>query len=90
MDKISVTDLQKSYLIEFITELKRLADSFVLISGQALPYLIKNPRTTKDINFVLDVYALRKTDKEIDEIVYKLYGITDEEKKIIEGEIEKS
>jgi len=27
-----------------------------------------------------------KTDREIDEIVYKLYGITDEERKIIEGE----
>jgi len=27
-----------------------------------------------------------KTDKEIDEIVYKLYGITEEERKIIEGE----
>jgi len=27
-----------------------------------------------------------KTDREIDEIVYKLYGITDEERKIIEGQ----
>jgi len=27
-----------------------------------------------------------KTDREIDEIVYKLYCITDEERKIIEGE----
>ena len=29
---------------------------------------------------------IKKTDKEIDELVYKIYGITDEEKKIIEGE----
>ncbi len=29
---------------------------------------------------------IEKTDKEIDEIVYKLYGITDEERKIIEEE----
>ena len=29
---------------------------------------------------------IEKTDKEIDEIVYKLYGITEEEKKIIEGD----
>ncbi|MEA3378429.1 MAG: hypothetical protein U9Q69_02200 [Nanoarchaeota archaeon] len=27
---------------------------------------------------------IRKTDKEIDEIVYNLYGISEEEKKIIE------
>lgn len=28
---------------------------------------------------------IKKTDKEIDELVYTLYGITEEEKKIIEG-----
>lgn len=28
---------------------------------------------------------IEKTDREIDEIVYKLYKITEEEKKIIEG-----
>lgn len=28
---------------------------------------------------------IEKTDREIDELVYKLYGITEEEKKIIEG-----
>ena len=27
---------------------------------------------------------IKKTDNEIDELVYKLYGITEEEKKIIE------
>ena len=27
---------------------------------------------------------IKKTDKEIDELVYQLYGITEEEKKIIE------
>ena len=27
---------------------------------------------------------IQKTDKEIDELVYQLYGITEEEKKIIE------
>jgi glucosamine 6-phosphate synthetase-like amidotransferase/phosphosugar isomerase protein len=29
---------------------------------------------------------IEKTDKAIDEIVYKLYNITEEEKRIIEGE----
>jgi predicted nucleic acid-binding Zn-ribbon protein len=28
---------------------------------------------------------IKKVDKGIDELVYKLYGITEEEKKIIEG-----
>ncbi|HEY4715896.1 MAG TPA: hypothetical protein VII00_02200 [bacterium] len=31
---------------------------------------------------------IEKTDREIDELVYKLYNIADEERKIIEGENE--
>ena len=30
---------------------------------------------------------IEKTDREIDDMVYKLYGITNKERKIIEGEI---
>ncbi|MBI2142968.1 hypothetical protein HYU20_01350 [Candidatus Woesearchaeota archaeon] len=30
---------------------------------------------------------IRRTDAEIDELVYKLYGITDEEKRIIEDSL---
>jgi len=32
---------------------------------------------------------IKKTDNEIDELVYKLYGITEEEKKIIEESLRK-
>ena len=32
---------------------------------------------------------IEKTDREIDDLVYKLYGITDDEKRLIEGEIDK-
>jgi hypothetical protein len=28
---------------------------------------------------------INKTDKEIDEIVYELYGLTEEERKVVEG-----
>jgi hypothetical protein len=30
---------------------------------------------------------IASTDREIDELVYELYGITDEERKIIEGRL---
>jgi len=30
---------------------------------------------------------IAKTDREIDDLVYKLYGITEEERKMIEGKI---
>lgn len=72
MAALSVTDLQKSYLIELLVELKELADSFVLIGGQALPYLTKKPRMTKDIDFVLDVYSLREADISIADVLKKL------------------
>lgn len=39
----------------------------------------KNTSETAKLN-----EEIAKTDKEIDELVYKLYGITDNEKKIIE------
>ena len=72
MAETSVTELQKSHLIELLFELKELADSFVLIGGQALPYLTKSPRTTKDIDFILDVIALRNTDKSIADVLNRL------------------
>jgi hypothetical protein len=30
---------------------------------------------------------IKKTDAEIDDLVYKIYGITDKERKIIEGSL---
>lgn len=30
--------------------------------------------------------GVEKTDREVDELVYKLYGITEEERKVIEGD----
>lgn len=67
-----MNELQKGYLIELITELGDLSDSFVLIGGQALPFLTKTPRATKDIDFVLDVFALRKTNKSIIDVLDRL------------------
>lgn len=72
METVSITDIQKSHLIEFMVELKELADSFVLIGGQALPFLTESSRLTKDIDFALDVFALRKTNKSIADALNKL------------------
>jgi len=30
---------------------------------------------------------IKKTDREIDDLMYKLYGVTQKERKIIEGEM---
>jgi hypothetical protein len=78
MAETSVTELQKSHLIELLFELKELANSFILIGGQALPYITKSPRTTKDIDFILDVYDLRETDKSIADVLSRLNYIPKE------------
>jgi hypothetical protein len=72
METIAINELQKSHLIELITELGGLSDSFVLIGGQALPFLTINPRPTKDIDFVLDVFALQDTNPLIIDVLNKL------------------
>ena len=46
--------------------------------------LIKNSMEKRTDNIIKLEEEIQKTDKEIDELVYKIYGITDEEKKIIE------
>ena len=44
--------------------------------------ILINPKVIKELN--LKNNKIKKTDNEIDELVYQLYGITEEEKKIIE------
>jgi len=79
METVTINELQKSHLIELLTELKELADSFILIGGQALPYFTERPRPTKDIDFVLDVFALQNASKSIADVLNKLnYKIVDE------------
>lgn len=63
---------------------KKLHDDLVALVDVILDLNKKN-QTAKGSKKEQMQRQIEKTDKEIDEIVYKLYGITEKERKIIEG-----
>jgi type I restriction-modification system DNA methylase subunit len=65
---------------------KKLHDDLVALVDVMLD-LNKKIQTAKGSKKEQIQRQIEKTDKEIDEIVYKLYGITEKERKIIEGEV---
>lgn len=65
---------------------KKLHDDLVSLVDVMLD-LNKTNQTAKGSKKEQIQRQIEKTDKEIDEIVYKLYGITEKERKIIEGEV---
>ncbi len=67
------------------TREKKLHDDLVALVDEALD-LNKKIRSAKGSEKQQIQRQIDKTDREIDELVYRLYGITEEERKIIEGE----
>jgi type I restriction-modification system DNA methylase subunit len=65
---------------------KKLHDNLVSLVDVILD-LNKKIQTAKGSKKEQIQRQIEKTDREIDEIVYKLYGITEKERKIIEGEL---
>jgi type II restriction/modification system DNA methylase subunit YeeA len=63
---------------------KKLHDALVSLVDVMLD-LNKKIQTAKGNEKEQIQRQIEKTDREIDEIVYELYGITEEEKKIIES-----
>ncbi|MEO0115783.1 MAG: DNA methyltransferase [candidate division WOR-3 bacterium] len=66
---------------------KKLHDDLVALVDVMLD-LNKKLQTAQGSQKAQIQRQIEKTDKEIDEIVYKLYNITDDERKIIEGSVE--
>ena len=82
MEKYIIKQPQLNYLIEFIEELGREVDNFILIGAQAMRFHLSDPRGTKDFDFVLNVNALRKTDHKIVDVLNKLgYEVVPESKR---------
>jgi len=68
-----IEEPQLNYLLELFSELGSMADNFVLVGAQAMRFMINQPRTTKDFDFVLDVIALRGMSQSVDEVLKKLH-----------------
>ncbi|MBI2652643.1 N-6 DNA methylase [Candidatus Woesearchaeota archaeon] len=75
LDNLPIKNIPQEKQLHFIT----LADKMLSLNKNLQEIRDKNTLQKQKIQ-----EEIKKTDKEIDELVYQLYGITEEEKKIIE------
>lgn len=54
-----IPEPQRTYVLELLEALGPAADDFVVAGAQAMKFILGSARATKDIDFVLDVVALR-------------------------------
>lgn len=71
--------------IDFSKPTEKKLHNYLVALVNVMLDLNKKLQTTKGSEQVQIQRQIEKTDREIDELVYKLYGITEEEKKVIEG-----
>jgi hypothetical protein len=55
-----IPEPQRTYVLELLGTLGSAADDFVVAGAQAMKFAVAKARGTKDIDFILDVIALRK------------------------------
>jgi hypothetical protein len=54
-----IPEPQRTYVLELLKALGAAADGFVVAGAQAMKFMLSQARATKDIDFVLDVIAVR-------------------------------
>jgi Nucleotidyl transferase AbiEii toxin, Type IV TA system len=54
-----IPEPQRTYVLELLKALGPLAEDFVIAGAQAMKFVVKQARATKDIDFVLDAVKLR-------------------------------
>jgi hypothetical protein len=55
-----IPDPQKTYVLELLAALGTAADDFVVAGAQAMKFSVEKARGTKDVDFILNVIALRQ------------------------------
>jgi hypothetical protein len=55
-----IPEPQRTYLLELLAALGAAADDFVIAGAQAMKFTVEKARGTKDVDFILNVVALRK------------------------------
>ena len=55
-----IPEPQRTYLLELLDALGPAADDFVVAGAQAMKFVVDDARGTKDVDFLLNVLALRK------------------------------
>jgi hypothetical protein len=55
-----IPEPQRTYVLELLAALGTAADDFVVAGAQAMKFTVEKARGTKDVDFLLDVIALRE------------------------------
>ncbi|HWO27445.1 MAG TPA: hypothetical protein VNO32_01465 [Candidatus Acidoferrum sp.] len=70
-----IPEPQRTYVLELLAALGSAADDFVVAGAQAMKFSVEKARGTKDVDFLLNVIALRKEPlhlaKVLESLAYK-------------------
>ncbi|MFZ0862752.1 MAG: nucleotidyl transferase AbiEii/AbiGii toxin family protein [Candidatus Sulfotelmatobacter sp.] len=67
-----IPEPQRTYVLELLQALGPIADDFVVAGAQAMKFMLRQARATKDIDFVLDAVALRGKKESVAQTLQKL------------------
>ncbi|PYV60976.1 MAG: hypothetical protein DMG95_13365, partial [Acidobacteria bacterium] len=67
-----IPEPQRTYLLELLAALGPAADDFVIAGAQAIKFAVKDARGTKDVDFILNVLALRAEPLQLDAMLKQL------------------
>ena len=67
-----IPEPQRTYLLELLDALGPAAEDFVVAGAQAMKFAVEKARATKDVDFLLNVLALRNEPLQLAQIFEKL------------------
>jgi hypothetical protein len=67
-----IPEPQRTYLLELLNALGPAAEDFVVAGAQAMKFTVGQARATKDVDFLLNVLALRKEPLQLAQVFEKL------------------
>ena len=67
-----IPEPQRTYLLELLNALGPAAEGFIVAGAQAMKFAVAQARATKDVDFLLNVVALRKEPLQLAQVFEKL------------------
>jgi hypothetical protein len=64
-----ILEPQRTYLLELFNSLGKATEDFVVAGAQAMKFMVEKARGTKDLDFLLDVLALREGSIELSKVL---------------------
>jgi hypothetical protein len=67
-----IPEPQQTYVLELLAALGPAAADFVIAGAQAIKFAVQDARGTKDVDFILNVIALRAEPLQLDAVLKQL------------------